>query len=62
MFGVPELEEAHFGPVTSHLPAPSLASTTSESPATPWRGGRLCVYIVCLGEGGRGRVHDLGKG
>lgn len=24
-------------------------------------GGGLCVYIVCLGKGGRGRVHVLGK-
>lgn len=59
--GVPELEEAHFGSVTSHIPAPPLASTTSESPAMPGGGRGHCVYIVCLGEGERGRVHDLGK-
>lgn len=60
-FGVSQLEGAHFGPATSHIPAPALSSTTSESPGIPWTGD-LCVYIVCLGEGGHGRVHVLGKG
>lgn len=60
-FGVSQLEGAHFGPATSHIPAPALSSTTSDSPGIPWTGD-LCVYIVCLGEGGHGRVHVLGKG
>lgn len=55
-------EEAHLEPTTSDIPAPYSPSTTSESPATPWREGPVCVYIVCLGEGGHGRVHVLGEG